>query len=105
MKDIGLFQEVAHRADVELELIPLLITIFNDGIEKFGPPELSPKLSNVWNSAQVCLFSQMAFQRKCKTMSQKSQDMRLKFPQVAILHFSLNLNSKFVLVWSKGPIG
>lgn len=82
VKDIGLFQEVAHRADVELELIPLLITIFNDGIEKFGPPELSPKLSNVWNSAQVCLFSQMAFQRKCKTMSQKSQVMRLKFPQV-----------------------
>ena len=43
-KDIGLFQEVADRADVELELSPLLINIFNDGIEKFGPRELSPNI-------------------------------------------------------------
>ena len=43
-KDIGLFQEVADRADVELELSPILIDIFNDGIEKFGPRELSPNI-------------------------------------------------------------
>ena len=43
-KDIGLFQEVADRAGVELELSPLLINIFNDGIEKFGPRELSPNI-------------------------------------------------------------
>ncbi len=43
-KDIGLFQKVADRADVELELNPLLISIFNDGIEKFGPRELSPNI-------------------------------------------------------------
>ncbi len=43
-KDIRLFQEVADRADVELELSPLLISIFNDGIEKFGPRELSPNI-------------------------------------------------------------
>ncbi len=36
------FQEVADRADVELELSPLLISSLNDGIEKFGPREFSP---------------------------------------------------------------
>ena len=39
-----MFQEVADRAGVELELSPLLINIFNDGIEKFGPRELSPNI-------------------------------------------------------------
>ena len=43
-KDIGLFQEVADRTGVELELSPLLINIFNDGIEKFAPRELSPNI-------------------------------------------------------------
>ena len=43
-KDIGLFQEVADRADVGLELSPLLISIFKDGIEKYGPRELSPNI-------------------------------------------------------------
>ena len=43
-KDIGLFQELADRTGVELELSPLLINIFNDGIEKFGPRELSPNI-------------------------------------------------------------
>jgi len=43
-KDIGLFQEVADRADVALELSPLLISIFKDGIEKYGPRELSPNI-------------------------------------------------------------
>ncbi|MEP1964894.1 NAD(P)-dependent oxidoreductase [Tateyamaria sp.] len=43
-KDIGLFQDVADRAGVPLELNPLLINIFNDGIERFGPRELSPNI-------------------------------------------------------------
>jgi 3-hydroxyisobutyrate dehydrogenase len=43
-KDIGLFQAVADRANVALELNPLLIDIFNDGIERFGPRELSPNI-------------------------------------------------------------
>ena len=29
---------------MELKLSPLLINIFNDGIEKFGPRELSPNI-------------------------------------------------------------
>ncbi|MFU1476267.1 NAD(P)-dependent oxidoreductase [Roseovarius sp. C7] len=43
-KDIGLFQEVADRAEVPLELNPLLIAIFQDGISRFGPRELSPNI-------------------------------------------------------------
>lgn len=43
-KDIGLFQEVADRANVPLQLSPLLIDIFNDGIERYGPRELSPNI-------------------------------------------------------------
>ncbi|MEO9683678.1 MAG: NAD(P)-dependent oxidoreductase [Tateyamaria sp.] len=43
-KDIGLFQNVADRAGVPLELNPLLINIFNDRIERFGPRELSPNI-------------------------------------------------------------
>lgn len=43
-KDIGLFQEVADRAEVPLDLNPLLIRLFADGIERYGPRELSPNI-------------------------------------------------------------
>lgn len=43
-KDIGLFQEVAERARVPVEVNPLLIDIFRDGIARFGPRELSPNI-------------------------------------------------------------
>ena len=43
-KDIGLFQAVADRAGVPLELNPKMIEIFNDGIERYGPRELSPNI-------------------------------------------------------------
>ena len=43
-KDIGLFQEVADRASIGLEVNPLLISIFQDGIDRFGPRELSPNI-------------------------------------------------------------
>lgn len=43
-KDIGLFQKVADSANVPLELNPLLISIFNDGIERYGSRELSPNI-------------------------------------------------------------
>lgn len=43
-KDIGLFQAVADRANVPLELNPLLISIFQDGITRYGPRELSPNI-------------------------------------------------------------
>ena len=43
-KDIGLFQQVADRANVPLELNPLLISIFQDGIARYGARELSPNI-------------------------------------------------------------
>jgi len=44
LKDIGLFQDVADRANVPLEMNPLMIEIFKDGIARFGPRELSPNI-------------------------------------------------------------
>lgn len=43
-KDIGLFQTVADRAGVPLELNPKMIEIFDDGIARYGDRELSPNI-------------------------------------------------------------
>jgi len=43
-KDIGLFQEVADRAGVPLEMNPLMMRIFADGIARYGERELSPNI-------------------------------------------------------------
>jgi 3-hydroxyisobutyrate dehydrogenase len=43
-KDIGLFQAIADRHDVPLEISPVLIDIFNDGAERFGEREWSPNI-------------------------------------------------------------
>jgi 3-hydroxyisobutyrate dehydrogenase len=43
-KDIGLFNDVAERAGLELELAPLLQRIFQEGQERYGPRELSPNI-------------------------------------------------------------
>ncbi len=44
VKDISLFQEVAERANVPLEVSPLLKSIFQDGEQRFGSRELSPNI-------------------------------------------------------------
>ncbi len=44
VKDISLFQDIADRNDVPLELSPKLIEIFKDGMERYGPRELSPNI-------------------------------------------------------------
>ena len=43
-KDIGLFQQIADRHAVPLEMSPLLNRIFADGVAKYGPRELSPNI-------------------------------------------------------------
>ncbi len=43
-KDIGLFQQVADRANVPLDISPVLIEIMRDGEERFGPREWSPNI-------------------------------------------------------------
>ncbi|MBN36422.1 MAG: 3-hydroxyisobutyrate dehydrogenase [Rhodospirillaceae bacterium] len=37
LKDIGLFQEIAERNNVPLEISPLMIEIFKDGQDRYGP--------------------------------------------------------------------
>ncbi len=44
LKDIGLFDEVAKRAGLDLELSPMLVKMFKDAIAKYGPRELSPNI-------------------------------------------------------------
>ncbi len=43
-KDIGLFQTIADAHGVPLEISPLMVEIFDDGIARFGPRELSPNI-------------------------------------------------------------
>lgn len=43
-KDVGLFQEIAERNNVPLEISPLICQIFDDGITRYGPRELSPNI-------------------------------------------------------------
>ena len=50
-KDIGLFQAVADRENVPLDLNPLLIKVFKDGIKRFGSRELSPNIIKRLESA------------------------------------------------------
>ncbi len=43
-KDIGLFQDIAERHQVPLEMSPLMVDIFKDGEARYGPRELSPNI-------------------------------------------------------------
>lgn len=43
-KDIGLFQAIADRHNVPVEMNPLMISIFDDAIARFGSRELSPNV-------------------------------------------------------------
>ena len=44
LKDISLFQAIADRAGVELDISPRLIEIFKDGIARYGEREWSPNI-------------------------------------------------------------
>jgi len=44
IKDISLFQELADRAGVPLEISPKMIEIFKDGAARYGPREWSPNI-------------------------------------------------------------
>ncbi len=43
-KDVGLFQQIAERNEVPLEVSPLIVKIFDDGIARYGERELSPNI-------------------------------------------------------------
>jgi len=44
LKDIGLFQQIADRAGVPLEINPLMIKIMQDGADRYGTREWSPNI-------------------------------------------------------------
>jgi 3-hydroxyisobutyrate dehydrogenase len=44
LKDISLFQDIADRSGITLEISPLMISIFEDGIARYGSRELSPNI-------------------------------------------------------------
>ena len=44
IKDVGLFDALARSLKVPLELSPLVLRIFKDGAERYGPRELSPNI-------------------------------------------------------------
>ena len=44
IKDVGLFDSWSQEVGVPLELSPLVLNIFKDGAERYGPRELSPNI-------------------------------------------------------------
>ncbi len=44
LKDVGLFDKLANVYDVPLEISPLLLKIFKDGHDRYGPREFSPNI-------------------------------------------------------------
>jgi 3-hydroxyisobutyrate dehydrogenase len=44
VKDVGLFDALAHELKVPLELSPLVLDIFKDGQRRYGPREFSPNI-------------------------------------------------------------
>ena len=43
-KDVGIFNELAKRKGLDLEIAPLIIDIFRDGEKRYGSRELSPNI-------------------------------------------------------------
>lgn len=43
-KDIGLFHKIAEDNNIPLEISPVMVDIFNDGIERYGERERSPNI-------------------------------------------------------------
>ncbi|EPJ47107.1 MAG: 3-hydroxyisobutyrate dehydrogenase family protein [Osedax symbiont Rs2] len=44
LKDVGLFDQIAKRHNLPLELAPLMVEIFTDGKNRYGPREFSPNI-------------------------------------------------------------
>ena len=46
-KDVGIFNELAERKGLDLEVAPMIVDIFKDGEERYGPRELSPNIIKI----------------------------------------------------------
>ena len=54
LKDVSLFQALADRSGVPLEISPMLLEIFNDAAQRFGPREWSPNVIRRLEEATGC---------------------------------------------------
>jgi 3-hydroxyisobutyrate dehydrogenase len=43
-KDVGIFNDIAKRNGLKLEIAPLVVDIFKDGVKRYGPREFSPNI-------------------------------------------------------------
>jgi 3-hydroxyisobutyrate dehydrogenase len=44
VKDVGLFDKLANENNVPVEISPLVLNIFKDGLNRYGPHEFSPNI-------------------------------------------------------------
>lgn len=44
VKDTGLFQEIADRHEVKLDISPVITTLFSEALDRYGPREWSPNV-------------------------------------------------------------
>jgi len=44
VKDVGLFDKLANDKNVPVEISPLVLNIFKDGMDRYGPREFSPNI-------------------------------------------------------------
>jgi len=51
VKDIGLFDDLAMQHDVPLEFSPMLVKVFKQAVEQYGPRELSPNIIRRYEEA------------------------------------------------------
>ena len=63
-KDIGLFQAIAERCGVPVELNPVMVDIFKDGEARYGAREWSPTSSAVSRTPPGCRSSPRDFRRR-----------------------------------------
>ncbi len=75
-KDIGLFQTIADRAGVPLEISPKLIEIFDDAIDRFGPVNGRRTSSNGLKKQPAQKFWLRASPLKWSTTNRKNPVMK-----------------------------
>ncbi len=75
-KDIGLFQTIADRHNVPLEISPLMIDIFNDGIKRYGERAQSDDIIRRLEEATGLSILAPVFRRKWSMMNLKSAAMK-----------------------------
>ena len=72
IKDVGLFDKLARDHHVPLELSPLVLDIFRDGQQRYGPREFSPNIIRRLEDACGVRVLGRVFRRKSPMTSRSS---------------------------------